>query len=220
MVFTRLKGANAKHQRVLQAIFMGCSCQQDRIGDAVKIWTHAIGNDGEFLAWRLKVGHEGAANLLGDGADYVGSLYCLRHDFFKIRCELGHSIFRMVEEGEIMDCDNLAEIFTDRGQGEIWTMVDIDLAGEIVRVERQTPAIPDNIQVAVRNKNTASPYVLRSRKRTLPRGASAGEQGILIAGILGQHGIDQSTHIVTYASALANGCCIVNGDMHETYYYS
>src|SRR3954454_3447396 len=99
----------------------------------------------------------------------------------------------MIQEGEIMDCDNFAELFTDRGQGEIWAMVDIDLAREIVRVERQTPAIPDNIQVAVRDKNTASSYVLRSRKRTLPRGESAGEQGILIAGIIGQHGIDQAT---------------------------
>src|SRR5258707_5115009 len=121
----------------------------------------------------------------------------------------------MIQEGEIMDCDNFAQLFTDRGQGEIRTVVDIDLDREIVRVERQTPAIPDNIQVAVRDKNTASPYVLRIRKRTLPCGASAGEQGILIAGILGQHGIDQSTYIVTYARALANGRRIVNGDMHE-----
>src|SRR5947207_2780161 len=64
MIFTRLKCANAKYQGVLQAIFMSCSSQQDRIGDAVKIWTHAIGNNNELLARRLKVRHQGAANLL------------------------------------------------------------------------------------------------------------------------------------------------------------
>ena len=57
-------------------------------------------------------------------------------------------------------------------------------------------------------------YVLCCRKRTLPGGASAREQRILVGGVLFQHGVHQLAHIVADARVLPDSRCIINRDTH------
>ena len=82
-----------------------------------------------------------------------------------------------------MDRHDLAQFLAGGGQREVWSMINIDLPCEIVGIERQPPAIPDDVQRTIRNKDTAAVYVLCCRKRTLPCGASAREQRVLVDGI-------------------------------------
>src|SRR5258706_7012785 len=94
-------------------------------------------------------------------------------------------------------------------------MVDIYLPREIGGIEGQPPAVPEDIKIAIGNNDAASPHILHSRKRTLPGGASTGKQGILVSRILCEHGIDQTSHIISDTSPLPNCRCIVNCDTHR-----
>src|SRR6266571_2982680 len=137
------------------------------------------------------------------------------YDFFEIGCQCRNGIFWMLQEGEVMDCDNIVEFLTERRQSKVGAMINIHLPCEIGGIERQAPAIPEDVQVAVGDEDAAPSNVGSSGKRTLPCGASACKQGILVTGILGKHGTHQVTHIVPDACLLPDTCCIVNRNMHE-----
>src|SRR5258708_34195251 len=93
-------------------------------------------------------------------------------------------------------------------------MIDIYLAREIGRGERQSPAIPEDVEIAIGNNDATSPYIVCLRKRMLRCGASAGEQSVLAFGILRKYGIHQIRHIITNSCPLAASRCIVNANAH------
>src|SRR5579859_8118129 len=116
-----------------------------------------------------------------------------------------------------MDGDNLAYLTVDGGQNKIGAMIDIYLAREKSCGDRQSPAIPENVEIAVGNNNAASPYILRLRKLVLPCGASTGEQGVLVPGVLREYGIHKTADIVPYSRPLPDGRRIINRNAHGKY---
>src|SRR5260370_27498915 len=94
-------------------------------------------------------------------------------------------------------------------------MVNIHRSSKIVGIEWNTPAVPENIQVAVGNTYTTSLNIVSNWERAFLCWASTGNQCVLIAGILSEHRIDQTAHILSDTSSLPDASCIVERNTHE-----
>src|SRR5258705_11000756 len=94
-------------------------------------------------------------------------------------------------------------------------MINIHRSSKVVGVERKTPAVPENIQITIGNNYTTSLNIVSNWERTFLCRASTGNQCVLITGVLSEHCIDQTAHILSDASSLPDASCIVERNTHE-----
>src|SRR5437016_4507362 len=94
-------------------------------------------------------------------------------------------------------------------------MVNIHRSSKVVGIEWNVPAVPENIQVAVRNNYTTSLNIVSNWERTFLCRVSTSDQCILITGVLSEHRINQAAYILSDASSLPDASCIVERNTHE-----
>src|SRR5436190_12367012 len=94
-------------------------------------------------------------------------------------------------------------------------MVNIHWSSKVVGIEWSMPAVPENIQITIGNNYTTSLNIISDWERTFLCRASTGDQSVLVAGILSEHRIDQTAHILSDTSSLPDASCIVERNTHE-----
>src|SRR6266849_2034244 len=94
-------------------------------------------------------------------------------------------------------------------------MVNIHRSSKVVGIEWNTPAVPKNIQITIGNTYTTPLNIVSNWERAFPCRASTGDQSVLVAGILSEHRIDQTAHILSDTSSLPDASCIVECNTHE-----
>src|SRR5260370_17691040 len=198
----------------LQSNFFACCCHEDGIDNTKEVLSNTIRDNSDFLRRGLKVFYQCLAGGGRNSGDDISRGNCFGNNFFKISRQFRYSVLWMLDECQVVDCDNLAHLTIKRRQDEIGAVIDIYMAREKSGRERESPAVPENIEIAVGNNEAACPYISCFRKRALLCGASSGEQGILVLFILLEHSIHQVAHIVTNACLLSNGGCIINRNTH------
>src|ERR1700674_2254775 len=93
-------------------------------------------------------------------------------------------------------------------------MIDVGGAGEVVSVEGDSPAIPEDVEVAIGDADATAMGVVGGREWMLCGGASAGDQCICVEGILREHGVHQATDILPNACSLPDASRIVKRNTH------
>src|SRR5436190_23740611 len=94
-------------------------------------------------------------------------------------------------------------------------MVNIHWSSKVVGIEWNMPAVPENIQLTIGNNYTTSLNIISNWERTFLCRASAGDQCVLIVGVLSKHRINQAAHILSDASSLPDASCIVERNTHK-----
>src|SRR5258708_19590037 len=85
----------------------------------------------------------------------------------------------MLQESQIIDGNNLVHSAYERRKAKVQAMIDVCQTRDAICIERNPPAVPENVKVAIRNKYTATPNIASGRKRMLLCVNSACNQRVL-----------------------------------------
>ena len=70
----------------------------------------------------------------------------------------------MLQESQVIDGNNLACFACEWRKAKVQAMIYVCWSREDICIKRNSPAVPENVKVAIRNKYIATPNVASCRK--------------------------------------------------------